>query len=512
MLKLFVLSLLLSLTAFSICVIAQTWQGPEEELLSKGRVFDLSNEEKKRETISSFINAAADGEDRIVELYLEAGIDINSRDEFDQTALFGAVVERKYALAMMLLSRGADPNLASDKGRTPLLAAIKRDFDTSRYVRSTQSEQLIKTLLDKSTNVNVQDKEGKTPLIEAAAINDAETIKSLVEKGADVKLKNSDGQTALDIVARGLRGLAVKALIENGGAYTLKQKLQYYCYKFARLQGWMLPGLIVVSFFIGYFGKKLTRPNPKRNAVTKGDELPHLVPLKCRHCGGGVPLKAENMSCPYCGSNIPVPEDYAVTMRLRAKVSEQMAKAVAAWRRANLFTIWPIRWLLWFLSPIWLFAIFVGLFSNIGDSLFAIKTSTSFLALFALLGGISFSLALWAYAFYLNGTRKRLPVIPTVGQQVGEAELTSCQLCGGSISYAAGDLVAICGYCGVETYRVRLTRHARHLAAEEKEKATLSLYDAMAEIAARRQQAFKYLLNAAKIIFGLAVLIAIYFT
>lgn len=506
------LSLLL-FAGMPVGVGAQTAEDARAELARRRQVFDLSSEEKKRETVANFIDAAFDDKQKIVELYLAAGLDINSRDESNRTVLFAATTtEKNYELPMMLLSRGADPNLASESGRTPLMTAIKYGLhDSINSWRTPESVQLINALLDKGADVNAQDNQGLTPLMQAAFINDAGTIKSLVARGANLTSKNNEGQTALDMAVEERRGMAVKALIESGSPMTGKQKFYYYCYKFARLQGWTLPVLIGFSFLVGYFGKKLTRPEPKRNAVSSGDELPHLAPLKCEQCGAGVPLKPSDMRCPRCDISIPVPEDYAATVRLRAKATEKMSKAVAAWRRANLFTAWPVRWTLWLLAPLWLAATILGLFPNMGNSLFATKTSVAFLALFALIGGISLAAACWSYAAYLSGTRKRLPLIPVVGRAVGEAEVTNCHLCGGSISYAAGDLAAICGYCGGETYRVKLARRAHAVAAEEKEKATLSLYDAMSEIVERRQKGFKNLATAAKVVSAIVAVILIYF-
>lgn len=498
------------LIAFTAYACAQTSEEAQAELKRLKESFDLSTDEARRETILGFIDAAGDGRLKIVELYLKAGVEINARDQYQQTALYVAAAERQFATALFLLGAGADPNLANEDGRTPLLTSIHSGFDTVNYIRQPQSARLVSALMERGADPNARDIDGTTPLEEAARIGDAETIRALVARGANLSTKNNEGETPLDIAARELRGLAVKALIENGSPMTSRQKLQYFGYKVARLEGWILPFLIVFSFLVGYLGKKLTRPQAKRNAVASGDELPHLAPLKCEQCGAGVPLRSDEMRCPRCDTSIPVPEDYSATIRLRAKTAARMERAVAAWRRANLFTIWPIRWTLWLLAPLLLAATALGTFSKLGDSLFAIKTSTAFLGLFAVLGGLSLALALWAYASYLAGTRKRLPLIPVVGQKVGEAEVTNCHLCGGGISYAAGDLVAICGYCGGETYRVRLARRAHAVAAEEKEKAALSLYDAMAEIVERRRKAFIYLYKTAIVVFAIALGILIY--
>ncbi|HKQ52987.1 MAG TPA: ankyrin repeat domain-containing protein [Pyrinomonadaceae bacterium] len=460
--------------------------------------------------VSGFLDASASGKQKLVDSYLAAGMDINARDEFLQTALYVAAAEKQFEQATALVEKGADPNLANDDGRTPLLASIHYGFDTNRYERRPESQALVNALLARGADVNARDKDGTTPLEEAARLGDADTIRALVARGANPATKNNDGETALDVAAQELRGYAVRALIDAGAPMTTRQKLQYLGYRVARVEGWILPFLIVFSFLVGYFGKKLTRPQPKRRAVESGDALPHLAPLKCVQCGAGVPLNHEELKCPRCDTPVPVPEDYGETVRLRAKAAEKMERAVAAWRRANLFTVWPLRLALWLLAPVLLVLTAFGTFSKLGDSLFAVDTKTAFLGLFAVLGGLSLAVALWAYASYLGGTRKRLPLIPVVGQKVGEAEVTNCHLCGGGISYAAGDLAAICGYCGGETYRVQLTRRARAVAAAEKEQAALSLYDAMAEIVERRQRAFRYLYKTALVVFGLALVILIY--
>jgi Ankyrin repeats (3 copies) len=382
------------------------------------------------------------------------------------------------------------------------MTAIWRGFGYALDKREYDPAKLVQYLLEKGAEVNTVDYSGTTPLMEAASAGHVETIKALVTRGADMRRMNNEGKTALDLAAKERRGRAVQTLIDSGAPLTLKQKVIYSCYRFARIQGWILPFVILISFLIGYYGKKYTRPEAKRNAVEKGDELPHLAPIKCAACGAGVPLQPENMSCPRCNSPVPVPEDYAGTMKLREKAARGLQKATAAWRRANRFTIWPIRWALWLIAPPWLAATLIGCFSNIGNSLFAASTSAAFLALFATLGGISLVIAFWSYAFYLSGTRKRLPLIPSTSRKVGEAQFGNCHLCGGSIFYSEGDLAAVCGYCGGETYRVAVARRAHAVAAEEKEQVSISLHDAMAEIAERRRRGFKYLMYASGIIFG----------
>ncbi|MCA1850748.1 MAG: hypothetical protein LC672_06795 [Acidobacteria bacterium] len=79
-------------------------------------------------------------------------------------------------------------------------------------------------------------------------------------------------------------------------------------------------------------------------------------------------------------------------------------------------------------------------------------------------------------------------MIPEIGKNVGTAEVADCFSCGATVAYEAGQLVTSCGYCGGEIYRVALARRAREVATEEKEQASLSLYNAMVEVAKRREE------------------------
>lgn len=54
-----------------------------------------------------------------------------------------------------------------------------------------------------------------------------------------------------------------------------------------------------------------------------------------------------------------------------------------------------------------------------------------------------------------------------------------------------------------------VARRAHAVATEEKEQAHISLHDAMSEILERRQRAFKSLMYASGVIFGLVLAIAV---
>ncbi len=65
-------------------------------------------------------------------------------------------------------------------------------------------------------NVNVVNKNGHTPLMDAAKEGDVEAVKDLLHRGADVDAKSSKGKTALHYAAANGKVEAVNLLIASG--------------------------------------------------------------------------------------------------------------------------------------------------------------------------------------------------------------------------------------------------------------------------------------------------------
>ena len=67
------------------------------------------------------------------------------------------------------------------------------------------------------TDVNSKDKDGWTPLHEAASEGDNKIVELLVTKGADVNAKDKNGDTPLDMAIRLRRTETVDLLRKHGG-------------------------------------------------------------------------------------------------------------------------------------------------------------------------------------------------------------------------------------------------------------------------------------------------------
>ncbi|MFD0987867.1 quinoprotein dehydrogenase-associated putative ABC transporter substrate-binding protein [Methyloligella solikamskensis] len=137
------------------------------------------------------------------EVLIEGGADLNKRSAEGYTPLALAIEEQRYETAKLLLDAGAEFDIAvGDEELTPLMitAAKQRAAEGSMFVPgSTRPIDLARDLIKKGADVNAKSKAGTTPLMIAAARDNAPVIGLLLNSGADIDAENSMGQTALDI-------------------------------------------------------------------------------------------------------------------------------------------------------------------------------------------------------------------------------------------------------------------------------------------------------------------------
>jgi ankyrin repeat protein len=161
--------------------------------------------------LTALLFAVREGHAGVVQVLLDSGADINQTRPGDNTSpLLLAAINGHFDLALELLRRGANPNLASEAGATPLYAVINKEWaPTSRHPQPTYNHQqkttyleLMDALLKAGADPNARLKRslwyttydrdnlrvdfgGATPFWRAAYGTDVPAMKLLLAAGAD---------------------------------------------------------------------------------------------------------------------------------------------------------------------------------------------------------------------------------------------------------------------------------------------------------------------------------------
>ena len=155
--------------------------------------------------------AVRDGYADAATLLLDAGMDINRRTDGDRSSpLVVAAINGQYDIAMTLLARGADPNLASDDGVAPLFAVLNNEWQlrtwypqpTAGSQQKASYLQVLEALLKAGADPDARtvshiwyaayntgrmgvEFTGATPFWRAAYALDVDAMRLLVKYGAD---------------------------------------------------------------------------------------------------------------------------------------------------------------------------------------------------------------------------------------------------------------------------------------------------------------------------------------
>jgi ankyrin repeat protein len=128
------------------------------------------------------------------------------------TTLLEAAESGDRSTALRLLAQGANPNLMSPDGATPIMYAAAND-----------DLELVRALIKAGANVKLKNQFGTSALTEAAIIGSAPVIEALIKAGADPNTKNPEGETALMAVARSGKLEAAKRLLDAGADVNAKE-------------------------------------------------------------------------------------------------------------------------------------------------------------------------------------------------------------------------------------------------------------------------------------------------
>lgn len=156
-----------------------------------------------------------------------SGIDVNSCNDYGQTALHLAAACSRGDHVQQLLKAGANPNVQDKEGHTPLQVAIgacaegtftilvnhpSTDINLPSEGMVTPLMQavkhlnlmMVKSLLRRNAEITAIDSEGRTAIHWAAVINNVDALKLLMRQGPETlkDAQDNKGQTALFLACR----------------------------------------------------------------------------------------------------------------------------------------------------------------------------------------------------------------------------------------------------------------------------------------------------------------------
>lgn len=176
--------------------------------------FGLLGGEKKR--VAEMIAAARTGNIEKIKQLLSKGVDINAPEpESGDTPLLAAIDKSQWAAAEFLLQQRPNLNLEDKNGNTPLYLAVSR---------GDEAMALVNQLLDAGAQVDLGpmkgDNAGVTPLHIACATGANGCLEALLRRGASATKHISSGATPLHTAAIGGDKQTIDLLCKAGGDVT----------------------------------------------------------------------------------------------------------------------------------------------------------------------------------------------------------------------------------------------------------------------------------------------------
>ena len=182
---------------------------------------------------SSIHTHVRDGDLAGVQAYLDAGVDINARDENGSTPLHWAALEGHKDIVELLINQGAQVNAKDNTANTPLDLAIRYEklaiadllraqganTGTIHGVARNGYLASVQAYLDAGVDINARDENGATPLHWAARYGQKQIVELLINRGAKVNAKDNSGSTPLDRATQGSH-TAIADLLRTQGANT----------------------------------------------------------------------------------------------------------------------------------------------------------------------------------------------------------------------------------------------------------------------------------------------------
>ena len=156
--------------------------------------------------------AAEIGQLMDVRYWIQAGADLNAKDDEGMTPLHYSAYYAHAEIVRALIEAGADMNPKYEGSSTPLhMSADVYDV--------VEVPEVIRALIEGGADVNAKTDEGTTPLHFSAKNENLEVVRYLINNGADVNAKTDGGETPLQMSAKNEDLETARVLIKAGSNF-----------------------------------------------------------------------------------------------------------------------------------------------------------------------------------------------------------------------------------------------------------------------------------------------------
>ena len=136
--------------------------------------------------------------DAFTQYAINKGVHVNAVNKAGLSALHLAAQYGHVKCTLVLVTKGADVNLKSMSGDTPLiLACVKKPRSGPFEQGNSQIKRIVEILLEKGADVDICNKSDRTALHHAAICSQNQLIKQLIQGGANVNIQDVKQKTPL---------------------------------------------------------------------------------------------------------------------------------------------------------------------------------------------------------------------------------------------------------------------------------------------------------------------------
>ncbi|MCA9714457.1 MAG: hypothetical protein H6713_25295 [Myxococcales bacterium] len=216
--------------------------------------------------------------------------------------------------------------------------------------------------------------------------------------------------------------------------------------------------------------------------------MSQLDALVCPSCAAALPLAASTsaaggLACRHCGAEVELPPEYVEAARTLARRVDARRQLEPLWSRLTSPPSW--RWTIVAGLAVWLLPpAAVAAHIYLDDAAYTLASRLAFAAIPALLPGglIAVVLSIWVTTAIDNAEAMAAAAPEDDGAP------PRCRGCGAPLEVRDEDLIASCGYCGVDSILAGVTLRARTGRDRERLAHSLrTLEDAIARVRARRR-------------------------